>query len=39
MEAPMGHTNELLLLNMLGVDERQAGNSTNKWELEHLYTY
>lgn len=39
MEAPMGHTNELLFLNMLSVDERRAGNSANKWELEHLHTY
>lgn len=35
----MGHTNELLFLNMLSVGERRAGNSTNKWELEHLYIY
>lgn len=39
MEAPMGHTNELLFLNMLSVDERRARNSTDKWELEHLYIY
>lgn len=30
MEAPMGHTNELLFLSMLSMDERRAGNRQHK---------